>query len=376
MRPGRVKGFIPWLITQRPAVLSKDVLSQADGIVAFKLTGEHDRNAVGGWIEGQADKATGKGMLASLARMHKGEAVVWLPGRDVLAHAGFPPKVTFDSSRTPKRGEVLAKAQLQPLNLASLRERLASVEAETKENDPKALKAEIARLKSESQKHSVADLHIMDHAVQRGYQDGYRVGWQHGHSRGWNGAMTAVSKSLDEIAYPNPESVLVTPPAAKPVPAATPEPAVPRQVASTVSPSARAILDAIHKSYPVAMSFDAAARRAGISKRSSAYRNYRKEVDGCGEVTRDGDRYRSLEDFGNGTPMQPGASVAQWVARLPPSYGKMLQAIADGCSDRQSIAEAAGVSLTSSGLGAGLRELVDFELVTVESGRYSLAEGL
>ena len=28
MRRGRVRGFIPWLIMQRPAVLHKDVLSQ------------------------------------------------------------------------------------------------------------------------------------------------------------------------------------------------------------------------------------------------------------------------------------------------------------------------------------------------------------
>jgi DNA helicase HerA-like ATPase len=31
VRRGRVKGFIPWLITQRPAEISKGVLSQADG---------------------------------------------------------------------------------------------------------------------------------------------------------------------------------------------------------------------------------------------------------------------------------------------------------------------------------------------------------
>lgn len=38
VRRGRIRGFIPWLITQRPAVLSKDVLSQVDGLIAFKLT--------------------------------------------------------------------------------------------------------------------------------------------------------------------------------------------------------------------------------------------------------------------------------------------------------------------------------------------------
>ena len=47
VRRGRIKGFIPWLITQRPAVIAKDVLSQIDGLVAFKLTSSQDRDAVG-----------------------------------------------------------------------------------------------------------------------------------------------------------------------------------------------------------------------------------------------------------------------------------------------------------------------------------------
>jgi DNA helicase HerA-like ATPase len=49
VRRGRVKGFIPWLITQRPAVLSKDVLSQVDGLVAFKdvITGSRCNRGIG-----------------------------------------------------------------------------------------------------------------------------------------------------------------------------------------------------------------------------------------------------------------------------------------------------------------------------------------
>jgi uncharacterized protein len=56
-RRGRIKGFIPWLITRRPAVLSKNVLSQIDGLISFKLTSVQDRDAIGDWVEGQADKA-------------------------------------------------------------------------------------------------------------------------------------------------------------------------------------------------------------------------------------------------------------------------------------------------------------------------------
>ena len=52
MRRGRMRGFIPSLI----AVVHKDVLSQADTLIAMKLTASQDRDAMGGWIEGRADR--------------------------------------------------------------------------------------------------------------------------------------------------------------------------------------------------------------------------------------------------------------------------------------------------------------------------------
>lgn len=125
VRRGRVKGFIPWMVTQRPAVLSKDVLSQADGVIAMKLTASQDRDAIGAWIEGQADRAKGKEILALLPTMNLGEGVIWIPGRSILRTSTFPENKTFDSSRTPKRGETKRKVDLKPLDLGALKGRLA-----------------------------------------------------------------------------------------------------------------------------------------------------------------------------------------------------------------------------------------------------------
>lgn len=75
-------------------------------------------------------------------------------------------------------------------------------------------------------------------------------------------------------------------------------------------------------------------------------------------------------------PVATGASVDVWVTRLTPSCGKMLQAIAAGHSTKEEIAAASDVSPSSSGLGAGLRQLIDLELVILSQGRYSLAEGM
>lgn len=142
VRRGRVKGFIPWLISQRPAVITKDILSQADGIVAFKLTSSQDRKAIEGWVEGQADQKTWDAMSAQLPMMERGQGLVWIPGRAILDTVQFPVKETFDSSRTPKRGEKLKRtAALKPIDLGAVKDKLATVDAETKANDPKALRA-------------------------------------------------------------------------------------------------------------------------------------------------------------------------------------------------------------------------------------------
>ena len=127
VRRGRVRGFIPWLITQRPAVVHKDVLSQADILIAMKLTSTQDRDAVGGWIEGQADRAEGKRILADLPKLARGEGYVWAPSDGVLSRVAFPAIGTFDSSRTPRRGERLATPRtLAEVDLSAITAALAA----------------------------------------------------------------------------------------------------------------------------------------------------------------------------------------------------------------------------------------------------------
>jgi hypothetical protein len=91
VRRGRVRGFIPWLITQRPAVVHKDVLSQADILIAMKLTASQDRDAIGAWIEGQADRQECKRILGDLPRLQRGEGYLWAPSHGLLKHVAFPP---------------------------------------------------------------------------------------------------------------------------------------------------------------------------------------------------------------------------------------------------------------------------------------------
>ena len=134
VRRGRIRGFVPWLITQRPAVLHKDVLSQADILVSMKLTASQDRDAVGRWIEGQADRREGRRILAALPRLARGEGWVWAPSDSVLAQVAFPRIHTFDSSRTPQRAErPVTPGILAEVDLPAITAALAGVEASAAE---------------------------------------------------------------------------------------------------------------------------------------------------------------------------------------------------------------------------------------------------
>ncbi len=167
VRRGRVKGFIPWVITQRPAVINKNVLSMVDGLIALKLTSSQDRDALWAWVEGQGDRQEGKAMIAQLPALQRGEGIIWIPSRHILKTAQFPENSTFDSSRTPKRGEKKIDAKLQPLNIEALKSRLVTVEQEAKANDPKSLKIRIAELERELAKASIpkGGLKEIDHGM-------------------------------------------------------------------------------------------------------------------------------------------------------------------------------------------------------------------
>ncbi len=139
VRRGRVRGFVPWLVTHRPAVLHKDVLSQADILVSMKLTASQDRDAVGRWIEGQADRGEGRRILAELPRLSRGEGYLWAPSDDVLSRVAFPRIQTFDSSRTPQRDERVATARtLAAVDLPAIAAALAEMRAfsANKRDDP------------------------------------------------------------------------------------------------------------------------------------------------------------------------------------------------------------------------------------------------
>lgn len=380
VRRGRIKGFIPWLITQRPAVLSKDVLSQADGLIAFKLTSSQDRDAIGGWIEGQADRAQGKEILASLPTMQRGQGVVWVPGRGILETAAFPPKSTFDSSRTPGRGEVRRDRSLKPLDLSKLKDRLASIEEETKSNDPKALKAEVARLARELAKAAkvvpgVPDPEAMrqaeDAAYTRGKVDGYAEGVKV--NTGAHAALLARLQPIKaliadlESDAPKVEAWVARPAkgARSPAPPAR-VPSAPKSAPDGTVPAGCARpLAALAAVYSSGLTEAQWATAAGYKRSGGTWGTYKSRLRTAGLIEARGDRWFATDAGAEAAgdvelPPAPGPDLVRWWAAKLPGTSRIAEALIAAWPDeldRDDLAARVDMSASGGSFGTYLSRL-------------------
>ena len=77
---GRSKGLRITMITQRPAKLHKDSLTQAQSLIAMRVLHPLDRKAITDWIaEVSDDPRKGDDLVRSLSGLKAGEAWVWAP---------------------------------------------------------------------------------------------------------------------------------------------------------------------------------------------------------------------------------------------------------------------------------------------------------
>ena len=148
---GRIRGIGCTLITQRPALVSKNVWTQVETLLCLRMTGSQDVEAIDAWIRANASVEQRQEMLASLSGLETGEAWLWSPGLlQRFERVRIRRRRTFDSSRTPRVGETIRQPeQLAAVDLASLRAEISATIAAAAADDPAALRAEIERLKAQ-----------------------------------------------------------------------------------------------------------------------------------------------------------------------------------------------------------------------------------
>lgn len=337
VRRGRFRGFRVVMITQRPAVLHKNVLTQCNTLIAMRLTSPQDRKAIESWIAGHGDAAVGKELLTSLASLRTGQGWVWAPDLDLLEKVRFPKIRTFDSSRTPEDDdEIQPPKRLAPVEIEGLRERFAAAV-----EDGGRPKKQSASAKP--------DKAALAAAGADGYADGYATASNEiagevdrltASLRETLLALETVAHGLEDLANRGVarKAAAVPDPPAQPAAAPARTRRAPKRAADgALNAGARKLLSAVVRHAPVRLTWTQVATLAGLKARGGHFNAARKAlVDGHYVVERDG-----LVEPGAGAPAADAASApmaadeiqALWIARLPSPADTMLRYLCDGTTN-------------------------------------------
>lgn len=148
VRRGRARGLGITLVTQRAAVLNKDVLTQVEVLIALRTIAPQDRDAIDAWVRVHGTPAHRDALMTSLPALPVGTAWFWSPGwLDLFQRVQVRRRETFDSSATPAIGATPASPRrLAEVDLGRLRERIAATIERATANDPQELRRRITEL--------------------------------------------------------------------------------------------------------------------------------------------------------------------------------------------------------------------------------------
>ena len=147
---GRKRGIFLWLMTQRPARISKNIIAGTETLVAMKMTTPRDLDAMEEWL-GAHDSAQAKDARQAVPKLSVGQAIVWMPAGDFFSTVQFPLHSTFDSGRTPEHGETIGKVEIPKIE--GLGDLLAAfgtaVAGDPRDEEIDALKVELRQLRND-----------------------------------------------------------------------------------------------------------------------------------------------------------------------------------------------------------------------------------
>lgn len=367
-RRGRSRGFRLITITQRPARLSKDVLTQASTLIAHKLPSPQDRDAVKAWVEGNGDRDQAREVFNTLAGLDVGEAWVYAPEHAMLQRIRFPLMRTLDTSSTPKAGETrIQQKTLAQVDVAALRLALTSAEPPAKFKGTKV--TPIAQV----------DVAAIEAAATRA---GYDRGVDHGFAIARQQLQVATTSAIGEFAdfvrkrleaakldrptdtglklladLQGPGPVPAKPKVERLAAARDAVAAVESQTASTLSGPHQRLVNAI--AWWNAMSIDApsipqVAFVAGYSPGTGTFNKYRGELRSAGLIEYPSGGAMSLTDAGRALAVSPDAPPslkafhAQVRSQISGPYIRLLDPLLEawpGELTLDQLGEAAGYSV-------------------------------
>lgn len=396
---GRSRGLRIVLITQRPAKLHKDSLTQVETLVAMRLIAPQDRKAVEEWIKDNADQEKGREIISSLATLKTGQAWVWAPELRVLERVQFPRIRTFDSSAAPDDSGGGAGPVLAPIDREAIAARLKAVAVEADANDPKKLRAKLGELERTVRRlhQSAGQITRIDaqpaqiqaaeeRGYQRGRQDGERERLKDREAdhkdlrrdllRAVEGVMnghTPLARSLPEIpAAASAASTRKVLEKSPPSPRVVPARASGNGAGEKMGKAERKFLTVLAQRQGKATTRNQAAIFAGYSSKSGHVDNTLGVLRSAGYAQGGGDDIRVTSDglraLGEYEPLPTGEELRRyWLAHAGGKAERsMLEVILKAYPDpltRNEVAEAANYSIDSGHVDNTLGRLRSLDLI-------------
>lgn len=391
-RRGRFRGFRLITITQRPARLSKDVLTQCATLIAHRLPAPQDRDAIKAWVDGNGDRDQARAVFDTLAGLTVGEAWVWSPENDILARVKFPRIKTLDTSSTPKAGETrIAPKTLAQVDLSGIRAALrAAAETDQEKRAPQS---------KEKSRQLAASSNDVKEAEARGYARGFADGEVQGRVLAFDAAYSATTETLQRLRDQAPPIALHS---AKEVHVnATPEAVdaikdqldradhrrsmmpVDRRPQALVAhhhgamPTVAAkIVDAIDMKPARAFTWTQIAMLAGYSESGGQFRRGKKWLIESGVVVEEGGRARIATPSGRAVAPTGAILVSFWREKLPSVGAAILGELWRGRhtgSGRSIDALAKALNYAASGgqFRRGIKSLRDAQIAATNGGSIS-----
>ncbi len=380
---GRSRGLRIILISQRPAKLHKDSLTQVETLVALRLIAPQDRAAVEAWIKDNADEKKGREIIQSLATLKTGQGWIWAPEIGVLERVTFPKIKTLDSSQAPGDDNGASDIVMARIDRDAIQKRLEAVAADAMANDPTRLKAEVAKLKRELAAKPDAAIKDLD-AIEKADQCGYARGWKDGASAAKAAidpkitALAAAVSDLRTLGSTIAPALVVMPRRASNGRERVMQSALPRaaQGESKMPRAERRILTALAQ-YPGGRAKNQIAVLAGYAVNGGGFNNAISALRSASYLNGSGDRLKitneGLNALGGYDPLPTGPELLDyWMGQLPKAERESLRVLADAYPNalpKEDIAAQAGYEAAGGGFNNALSKLRTLELV---SGRGEL----
>lgn len=414
VKQGRNRGIGVTMATQRSAVLNKDVLTQLDTLIAMRTTAKLDRDAIRGWVEYHA---VAKELVDSLPEMEDGDGWVWSPhAYKVMKKVHFLRRRTFDSGATPEVGEDLEPSgRLSDVDIAAIKEQMTETIERAKADDPKELRRRISELERqlrdrpeqaaveverivevEKVYHRLSDTDLEEFSQRLvgvySIQDSL-MSMAEGLRAFLEEQKVKAAKGLAEVRKP------LSLPKPMPVPKSLPfsksfiDSDQAQQLETddlfALSKGARGLLDVLVSVHPRKVTRSAWATIAGRSIRSSSFVPHIAELVDGGWIERDGDLIsdrtylasgKALSILGDSVTAMDATQVRErWLRVLPSNARKLLVELIESYPvplTKEELAIEAGISLTSSGLGDGIKVLRQNNLAVLVDAGYLASESL